>query len=363
MHNPKRTGDMSKLGLISILTILAISSIIPSCSNGRDVKKALDRPSVNSIYFWKTRFELNDYEQSFLKEHDIRRMFVRFFDVDDDAAAPYAQLNRIVPVATTQFVTSKPDSVDIVPSVFLTVRAISYIEHSEGGSKEAAQKIVRRVLNMADYNDMGPIKEVHLDCDWTEKTQEAYFSLCKEVGALLHEEGIILSSTIRLHQLRTSAPPVDCGVLMLYNTGSLQSASETNSIISRNEVAKYIRNRKVDYALPLDFAYPTYSWGLVFRSDHFCGILHQSDYSDNSLYTLQPDGSYLVAEGREVDGEYLNRGMRIRVEDAPAVTILEVKELVKKAFPDTPHSNILYHLDSLNLTKYTPDEITSIYSN
>lgn len=345
-------------GLFGFLSLLSVS-----CKNGSPENKILDRPAVNSIYFWKTRFELNDYEQSFLKEHEVRRMYVRFFDVDDDEAGPYAQLNRIVPVATTQFVTSKPDSVEIVPTVFLTVRAISYIEHSVGGSREAAQKIVRRVLNMADYNDMGPVKEVQLDCDWTESTQNAYFSLCKEVGALLHEEGILLSSTIRLHQLRTAAPPVDCGVLMLYNTGSLQSVSETNSIISRNNVAKYIHNRKVDYYLPLDFAYPTYRWGLVFRGGHFSGILHKSDYSDQTLYTPQGDGTYRVAEGHEVDGEYLSRGMHIRVEDAPIATILEVKGIVEKAFPDTHHSTIIYHLDSLNLTKYTPDEITSIYSN
>ena len=341
----------------------ALVLLMCSCKEGPRLSIQSDRPSVNSIYFWKTRFELNDYEQSFLKEHDVRRMYVRFFDVDDDAAGPCAQFNRIVPVATTLFVTSKPDSVEIVPTVFLTVRAISYIEHSEGGSKDAAQKIVRRVLNMADYNDMGPLKEVQLDCDWTESTQNAYFSLCKEMSALLHEEGILLSSTIRLHQLRSTAPPVDCGVLMLYNTGSLQSASESNSIISKNEVAKYIHNRKVDYALPLDFAYPTYRWGLVFRGDHFSGILHLSDFSDETLYTPQDDGTYIVAKGYDVDGEYISRGMRIRLEESPVETILAVKELVKKAFPDTPHSNIIYHLDSLNLTKYTPDEITSIYGN
>ena len=354
---------MKNFERISIIILLAISPFIVSCGHGAGVKKSLDRPAVNSIYFWKTRFELGDYEQSFLKEHDIRRMYVRFFDVDDDTAWPYGQLNRIVPVATTQFITSKPDSVEIVPTVFITVRSISYIEHSEGGSKEAAQKIVRRVLNMADYNDMGPVKEVQLDCDWTESTQNAYFSLCKEVGNLLHKEGIILSSTIRLHQLRTVAPPVDCGVLMLYNTGSLQSVSETNSIISRNEVAKYLRNKKMNYALPLDFAYPTYRWGLVFRDATFCGILHKSDFSDQSLYTPQEDGTYMVARHHEVDGEFLTSGMSIRVENAPVATILEVKTLVDKSFPDMPHSNILYHLDSLNLTKYTPDEITSIYSN
>ena len=346
-----------------ILAIISMLALLSSCKDQKGKQLISERPVCNSIYYWKTRFTLNDYEQSFLKAHDIHRMYIKFFDVDDDAPSPYSEAKRIVPVATTVFESPKPEDVEIVPTVYLTLRAISFIEKSEGGSKEAAQKIVTRVLNMADFNDMGPINEIQLDCDWTETTQDAYFSLCKEVGLLLKEKGITLSSTIRLHQLYTPAPPVDCGVLMLYNTCNLYSVSEKNSIISIDDVAKYLKGKRIEYGLPLDFAYPTYSWGLVYWSSLFEGIIHQFDFSNTDLYEPDGNGYYKVKQYHKIEGENIFEGSRIRMESSPIDVVLGVKELVNKAFLDMPHSNIIYHLDSNNLSKYTTDEIKSIYRN
>lgn len=347
-------------GLSYILLFLLLLS---SCTGRREAVNAVDHPACNSIYYWKTTFTLNDFEQSFLREHDIHRMYVKFFDVDDDAPSQYVDAKRILPVATTVFSSPKPADVEIIPTVYLTIRAISFIGQSENGVQDAASKIVTRVLNMADYNDMGPIHEVQLDCDWTETTQNIYFALCKEIGVMLHYKGIALSSTIRLHQLRTDVPPVDRGVLMLYNTGNLQKASVKNSIISAHDVALYLKDKHIKYNLSLDFAYPTYSWGLVFWGDYFDGILHQSDFSDTELYEYQSDGYYKVKTYHQTDGQSLYSSHRIRLETSPIDTVLAVKAMVKSAFPDIPHSNIIYHLDSLNLSKYTTDEIKSIYNN
>ena len=350
-----------------LLLIAALLCLLPSCKPKKEASQAAiplpTRESANGIYYWKTRFELNDAERAFLKEHDIRRMYIKFFDVDDDKALPYDDLDRIVPIATTSFVSPKPEGVEIIPTVFLTVRSARYIGRSKDGVKEAAGKIVTRVLNMADYNDLGPIHEIQLDCDWNKSTQGTYYALCKEVADLLHPRGIELSSTIRLHQLRQDAPPVDRGVLMLYNTGALDNAVEKNSIISKRDVAKYIQNKHFDYGVPLDYAYPTYRWGLLFIDGRFRRILHQSDFSDKSLYSLQKDGSYLIIKTHELEGDWLSKGWVIRMEESPIETIIQVKDLVRKAFPDAPHSNIIYHLDSKNLAKYTSDEISSIYSD
>lgn len=353
-------GIKRTLLLLSFISMLALFS---SCKDQKGKQLISERPVCNSIYYWKTHFVLTDYDLSFLKAHDIHRMYVKFFDVDDDAPSQYVDAKRILPVATTVFSSPKPADVEIIPTIYLTIRAISFMGQSENGVQDAASKIVTRVLNMADYNDMGPIQEVQLDCDWTETTQNTYFALCKEIGTMLHDKGIALSSTIRLHQLRTDVPPVDRGVLMLYNTGNLQKASVRSSIISTQDVALYLKNKHIKYNLPLDFAYPTYSWGIVFRGSHFEGILHQSDYSDASLYTKQDDGNYLVKVYHEVDGQTLYSGERIRFEDSPIDSILSVKALVREAFPDVSHSNIIYHLDSLNLSKYTADEIKSIYND
>ena len=350
-----------------ILLIAALFCLSPACKPKNEAKPSaapqVERETANAIYYWKTRFELGESETAFLKEHDVKRLYLKFFDVDDDKALPYDDLDRIVPVATTVFASAKPEGVEVIPTVFLTVRAARYIAHSEGGAKEAAEKIVTRVLNMADYNDLGPVQEIQLDCDWNQSTKGAFYSLCKEVGDLVHPKGITVSSTIRLHQLKQDAPPVDRGVLMLYNTGALENAVEKNSIISKRDVAKYIQNKHFDYGIPLDFAYSTYRWGLVFIDGRFKFILHQDDYSDKYIFSPQKDGSFLIRQDFEMEGHYLARGWTIRVEESPIATILEVKKLVKQAFPDVSHSNIIYHLDSKNLAKYTSDEISSIYSD
>ena len=343
--------------------LLLLLLLITSCTGRKGALNTADHPAGNSIYYWKTTFSLNDYEQSFLREHNIHRMYVKFFDVDDDAPSQYVDAKRILPVATTVFSSTKPDDVEIIPTVYLTLRAITFIGQSEDGVQDAASKIVNRVLNMASFNDMGPVHEIQLDCDWTETTQNTYFALCNAIGNMLHDKGIALSSTIRLHQLRTDVPPVDRGVLMLYNTGNLQKASVKNSIISAHDVALYLKDKHIKYNLPLDFAYPTYSWGLVFWWDHFDGILHQSDFSDTELYEYQADGYYKVKTYHQTDGQSLYPSHRIRLETSPIDTVMAVKAMVKSAFPDVPHSNIIYHLDSINLSKYTTDEIKNIYNN
>ena len=79
-------GIKRTLLLLSFISILALFS---SCKDQKGKQLILERPVCNSIYYWKTRFTLDDYEQSFLKTHDIHRMYVKYFDVDDDAPSPY----------------------------------------------------------------------------------------------------------------------------------------------------------------------------------------------------------------------------------------------------------------------------------
>ena len=98
-------------------------------------------------------------------------------------------------------------------------------------------------------------------------TQNSYFELCRIAADSLHTKGIALSSTIRLHQLRDDCPPVDRGVLMLYNTGAIKSSQTENSILSYADVVPYLK--KYSYQKPLDFAYPAFAWGVWFRENMF----------------------------------------------------------------------------------------------
>lgn len=330
----------------------ALSTLcIGSCGSGNNGAPTLaDRGNCNGIYYWKTTFSLDSTDTAFLKRHDIGRMYVRFFDVDYDG--------EVVPIASTRFKSTKPEGVEIVPTVFVTVRAIRGMKDEE----ELAKNIVTRVLNMADYHDLGPVKEIQLDCDWTESTRDVYYRLCSAVHDLLTPQGIFLSSTIRLHQLYQEVPPVDCGVLMLYNTGAIQSPQTKNSILDEADVKAYLKSGAVSYNLPLDFAYPVYGWGLLFRGGEFVGILHETNFSDSSKYRLEENGYYSVVSAHVLEGHAIVPGDQIRMEFPSAGTIDLVQDLVAAAFPSAPHSTVLYHLDSYNLSHYTDDEIRTIFS-
>ena len=68
---------------LSVLATLAFSG----CRNDRVVQAsgpdmAAMEVTGNAVYYWKTRFELKPSETAFLQENDIKRIYLRYFDVD-----------------------------------------------------------------------------------------------------------------------------------------------------------------------------------------------------------------------------------------------------------------------------------------
>lgn len=313
---------------------------------------------ANSIYYWKTVLALDDADRDFLKSHDIKRAYVRFFDVTPDDS-PLAT-EPVIPNATLQIKDSIPVK-EIIPTIYITTDAL---KRMEGNLDEWADKIVSRVWAMCSYNELPKPTELQLDCDWTETTREAFFGLCEAVGRKLAEKDTypLLSATIRLHQLTQPAPPVDYGVMMVYNTGSFENASETNSILSVKSVMPYIKHLAA-YPLHLDFAYPVYSWKLLFRENKFMGIIRQ-ELSETSKALKTADATHITAVMDTTIGDiHLKKGDAIRTEASDIKTIRSVKALIDKSLGEKPHSNILYHLDSKNLSRYSSDEIQTLYAD
>jgi hypothetical protein len=201
------------------------------------------------------------------------------------------------------------------------------------------------------------VHEVQIDCDWTKTTESTYFYLLDEMRDILHTQGIILSATIRLHQLRTAAPPVDRGVLMLYNTGSLKHPETKNSILSYADAMPYLK--KMNYSLPLDYAFPNFGWGVWFRNNDFQAILHQQDYSDENLYEQTDSTHYRVIKNHYNEGHWLIYSDIIRKE----ISDMAVIEQIKQHLPlSEKNSIIMYHLDEKNLQNYSNYETTTFYS-
>lgn len=322
--------------------------------DGREEElKFSPHPEGNAIYYWKTRFELTDEDREFLEKHEIKRLYVRFFDV----AYEYDNEEKVVPIATTVFDLKGQQPANIIPTVYITLDALKAMK---GKEEEFADKIVDRIQAMIKGNFVPDVNEVQLDCDWTKSTQPIFFELCEATRKRLHAKKMALSSTIRLHQLHSEEPPVDRGVLMLYNTGAIKRMETENSILSVNDIAPYLK--EVDYKLHLDYAYPTFAWGIWFRDKEFKAILRTTSYTDSTSYSLQADGTYRVVKDHYLENHSLKSGDIIRLEKSEYNEIMRVKELVSKTLPKS-QSSILYHLDMNNLTKYNDDEIKNIYSN
>ena len=257
----------------------------------------------NAVYYWRTDFRLDSTERAFLSQYNINKVYCRYFDVviNDEAKGP-------VPNATITFSDSLPEGIEMIPTIYITENCM----HQE--PKGLAEKLVKRILQMNETNDIKGVKEIQIDCDYTAKSRKNYYQFLKEVKAAWQQT---LSTTIRLHQLSMEEPPVDYGALMLYNTGDPRKWTERNPILDVRDVYPYVKWLD-DYPLPLAAAYPVFSWLRVIQ-----GV--------NIEHTVE------------------------------AEEILNVKRMVEKERKDLSAAIITYHLDNENINRYKPETYEEIY--
>jgi hypothetical protein len=201
---------------------------------------------------------------------------------------------------------------------------------------------------MCSWNELDSIKEIQYDCDWTAQTRESFARLCQSTKELLLNKGIALSGTIRLHQIEEAEYPFDRGVLMMYNTGNFKDIKTRNSILDINDVKKYlmVENRIKRFkearsynCKTISIAYPIFSW--------------EVEFDENGQFSKLVSG----------DSKNMNRDNQgVRYEDSEIEEILKVKDLVESTVGTHIYGNILYHLDSDNLKKYTNEEIEDIFN-
>ena len=353
-----------------ILIVLLISTCACGNRNLKEKQKSdtvpqeqeATRKNCNAVYYWKTTFRLSSEEKEFLKSYQIERLYLRYFDVGRDP--DFQDQVLPVPVATLQFIDAVPSNLEVIPTVFIDNNLFKDCDMNK-----YAELLVKRILTMTETNNIPNVREIQLDCDWTQTTEDAYFSFLKQVRNLLERDTIpeipkkrrdpiTLSTTIRLHQLKTKIPPVDRGVLMCYNTGGVRNPQTGNSILSANDVALYAKNIQ-SYSLPLDVAYPTFSWAVWFSDNTFQALLRNLTPENENL-TLIKDNQYRVKNIFYQEGNYLWKNSEIRFESSDFKEIIQAKRLLEKHLEN--YSVIVYHLDYNNLLKYSENEITQIYA-
>ena len=286
---------------LTLLAVLLMSTLFMACDGRTEQLKLAEE---NAVYYWRTDLRLDSAERAFLQQYHINKVYCRYFDVVmDPAQGP-------MPNATLTFSEPLPAGTEMVPTVYITEGCMH--QRHEG----LADKLVRRILQMNETNDVDGVRELQIDCDYTARSRQVYYDFLKEVGRLL-PPGYRLSTTIRLHQLSMAAPPVDYGVLMIYNTGDPRKFEERNPILDFRDVKPYLK-RLDGYQLPLAAAYPVYQW---VRHIHGVRIEH----------TVEAD------------------------------EILRVKQAVEQERPELRRTILTYHLDEENINRYKPETYEKIY--
>lgn len=348
--------------IISIISVFII--LVSSCRKSQDTENHTHE-EFNAVYYWKTVYNPDSLERDFISKNEVGRIYLRMFDVTADEFSHDLE-TKTVPNATVKFPGNKilesfpMNNLEYVPVVYVTLDALKSMKGNEG---VLASNIVKRVARMVSFHQLSGVSEIQLDCDWTVSTEESFFSLCDSVKCYIDSGQLDwdLSSTIRLHQLSRKVPPVDRGVLMVYNTGNFNDPDAENSIINVKDIEPYLKHLR-SYPLHLDVAYPTYSWQLLFRKREFKGLLNGLDLNDSTRFSRRNGNSFVALTDFPFNHIVIHKGDVIRNETSSFTEIMKVKTLIENRLSGKPHSNILYHLDSANLNKYTYNEISTLYS-
>lgn len=263
-------------------------------------------PEGNAVYYWRTDLRLDSTERAFLSQYHINKVYCRYFDVVMNEGDTEPKPN-----ATITFSDTLPSQIELIPTIYITEDCM----HQKHPG--LAEKIVKRIVQMNETNDIYHVREIQIDCDYTSKSRKVYYEFLKEVRSQLSALDYQLSTTIRLHQLAMEVPPVDYGVLMVYNTGDPRKWTERNPILDYRDVYPYLP-RLDQYDLPLAAAYPVYQW----------------------IRNIQ----------------------NVRVEHTvEADEILKVKHAMEKERKDLSRSIITYHLENENINRYKPETYEEIY--
>ena len=286
----------AKSGIIAVVLLATV--MMTGCQQS-------DMPQENAVYYWRTEWRTDSVERAFLQQYHINKIYCRYFDVVMNSDG------EPMPNATIRFVQDQLANMKLIPTVFITEDCMHKAHNG------LAKKLVDRIVQMNETNDITGVDELQIDCDYTARSRKTYYDFLQAVRDEAKKHGMQLSTTIRLHQLSMPVPPADYGVLMIYNTGDPNKFNERNPILDIRDVQPYLRYL-ADYELPLAAAYPTFRWIRNYQNLHL-------------EHVAEPD------------------------------EILKVKEAMEKKRPELRNTILTYHLDKENINHYKPETYEAIY--
>ncbi len=319
---------MRKIALCFLAAILI-------CLGPLALKKVTHTPKhlERAAYFWKT--SLYEEDITLLKKRNIHKLYVKIMDIS------WNPVYKAYPATTTELFKSITEGIEVVPVVFITNETMKNC--TEQDIDVLAEKLLLKAAKLVEKFET--IKELQIDCDWTSSTKNNYFKLLSRLKAASGSR--LISATIRLyqykHRSKTGVPPVDRGMLMLYNMGQINNYNEHNSIFNETEAWKYLQGTDA-YDLPLDMALPAFDWAIVFEQKKFSHIIHHftRQMADTCSFLVKnPNGYYKMTADYWSDGleSTLYYGNEIRIEDITQRDLLNAATIAEKA-ANTDHFTV-----------------------
>lgn len=331
---------------------LGIFFLLFSCQQNRVAE--IEQNSL-SFYYWRTIFCLDSTEKQYLKDFEVKNIYLRYMDVA-------LQNDQPIVVAPIRFKDSLQNvSQGIIPVVYIKNEVVL---KSNLDIDDLARKIVS-FLQQVDTKNNIVSNQIQLDCDWSLQSKETFFKLVKRIKQI---SGKTISCTIRLHQIKyaskTGVPQVDYGVLMYYNMSSINSDT-INSIYNRDIARSYLGALK-HYPLKLQYALPIYSWVVISDNSKVVGLLNAVDLaqlqSHEDLRQIKSN-VFVATEQTLVKSRVVQKGQELKLE---SINQSQLNEMVQdlKHYAQSPSLDIiLYDLNTVNLTNYEKQTLQNLVDN
>ncbi|KUJ60753.1 hypothetical protein AR687_16455 [Flavobacteriaceae bacterium CRH] len=319
---------MKKNILIAFVLLLLVS-----CSKTKE--------PIVSFYYWKTNFKLSPAEKDVLKDNNVTKLYIRYFDI-----GLHPKTEEPIPVSPIHF-QENMSGFEVVPVIFIKNKVML---QTNLDIEDLVQKTIRLVEEINTKNKIIS-SEIQIDCDWTLSSKGNYLKFIEQFKKLSHKK---LSATIRLHQVKyfkkTKIPNVDSGVLMYYNMGSIAPDS-LNSIYSQKIAEKYLESLK-KYPLHLDFALPIYSWGVHIRNQQVIGLrskLNVSELKRDKNFKQISDIFFRAIQSNYKNGVFYEENDLLKIEAISSDDLKQMAKDLNENLAQAPNEIIFYDLDEFNI--------------
>ncbi len=317
--------------------ILLIALLFSACQNDHGIASKI------SFYHWGSEWNPNPTELELLQQtsnFSSGRIYLHLFDLKIIDG-------KVQKVSTVEMQKPFPEGYCAVPVVYIENKVF---ETPDDSLSIKVYEVISRMMKQQNFC----VDELQIDCDWSEKTKDAYFLFLKKLKEIT---GWKITATIRLHQVkfpdRTGIPPVDRGVLMYYNMGKI-TGDNRNSILD-NQIGEQYLDEFDKYPLPLDLALPCYHWWIQLRDGVPIELITKwkVEPSENTeLFESVNENFYKVKKGGFYAGCYLKEGDILKLEMSEEEELNRAAKTFKKRIHQPFEEVIFFELDSTHISSF-----------